>query len=236
MIDQNKFLEVLKDIMEAAKKHDNEITKDEISTLLGDITLSQEQMDSVYQYLAENRIRVKGVVSLEQEESEEDSMYLKMYMKELGAVKALSAEEKLVLLEKYAEGSTEAKDKLLEASLHDVVSIAKKHRNKGVSIEDLIQEGNIGLLRGLSQLPEEKEKITKSYLKDAIQSAVLEALEERNHEVEQERAVVAKANLIHEAMRQLTEDMGGIPTAEELAEYTKLDLDEIRDILELSVE
>ena len=153
MIEQGKFLEMLKEIMEVARVQENRISKEELAKLLGDVELSEEQLESVYAYLAENRIQVEGFVYVppkkeveipeEEKVSEEDSIFLKMYKEELQEVEHLSKEEKELFIQELAAGNDSNKQHLINGFLHDVITIVQKYKNKGVRVEDLIQEGNM---------------------------------------------------------------------------------------------
>lgn len=244
MIDQGKFLEMLKEIMEIAKVQENRISKEELAKLLGEVELSDEQYQSVYAYLAENRIEVEGYIYVppkkeieipeEEKVTEEDSIYLKMYKEELQEVEHLTKEEKEVFLRELASGNEQNKQKLINGFLHDVITIVQKYKNKGARIEDLIQEGNMGLVMAVEALKDMEEAVEEEYLLTVIEDAMIAAIDEETNEESEEDTIVAKANLIREAAKYLENDMGRAPAVSELQEYTKMSPDEIRDILNLS--
>lgn len=244
MIEQGKFLEMLQEIMEVAKVQENRISKEELAKLLGDVELSKEQYESVYAYLAENRIQVEGYIYVppkkeneipeEEKVTEEDSIYLRMYKEELQEVEHLSKEEKEVLLGELIEGNEHNKQKLINGFLHDVITIVQKYKNKGVRVEDLIQEGNMGLIMAVNSLSGIEEAAEEAYLLKLIEEAIVAAIDEETNEESEEDTIVAKANLIREAAKYMEEDMARAPSVSELQEYTKMSQDEIRDILNLS--
>lgn len=244
MIEQEKFLEMLKEIMEVAKVQGNRISKDELARLLGDVELSEEQFESVYAYLAENKIEVDGFVYVppkkevpeEEKVSKEDSIYLKMYKEELQEVEQLTKKEKEEILRELVAGEERNKQRLLNGFLHDVITIVQKYKNKGVRVEDLIQEGNMGLVMAVSELEGRMEALEESYLLDVIEHAIVTAIDEASTEESEEDAIVAKANLIREAAKYLEEDLGKVPSVQALEDYTKISQEEIRDILNLSKE
>lgn len=246
MIEQGKFLEMLKEIMEVAKVQDNRISKEELAKLLGDVELSEAQFESIYAYLAENKIEVDGFVYVppkkeveipeEEKVNEEDSIYLKMYKEELQEVEHLSKEEKEKFLAELVAGDEKNKQRLMNGYLHDVITIVQKYKNKGVRIEDLIQEGNMGLVMAVEELEGRMEALEESYLLDVIEHAIVAAIDEEANEESEEDTIVAKANLIREAAKYMEEDLGRAPSVQELEDYTKISQDEIRDILNLSKE
>lgn len=246
MIEQGKFLEMLREIMEVARVQNNRISKDELSRLLGEVSLSEEQFESVYAYLAENKIEVEGFVYIppkreveipeEEKVTKEDSIYLKMYKEELQEVEYLTKEEKEELLRELTAGEESNKQRLINGFLHDVLTIVQKHKNKGVTVEDLIQEGNISLVLAVNGLEELEEAVEEEYILTAIEDGIIAAIDEIKNEETEEDTIVAKANLIREAAKYLEEDFGRVPSVQELQEYTKIPQDEIRDILDLSKE
>lgn len=241
MIDQVKFLEMLKEIMEVARVQDNTITKQELEGLMGDVKLSDEQLESVYAYLAENKIEVAGFVytppkaEIPEEEkiSEEDSIFLKMYKEDLQEVERLDDNEKAALLKELLLGNEDVKERILNGYLHEVIKVVQKHKNKGVKVEDLIQEGNLGLMTALQNVPDSFDE-DSDFLVTAIEDAIIAAIDENSEDSSSENTIVAKANLIREAAKYLEEDLGRAPGYAELSEYTKISKDEIRDILNLA--
>lgn len=245
MIEQGKFLEMLKEIMEIAKVQNNRISKDELAKLLGEVELSEEQLQAVYAYLAENRIEVEGFVYIppkkeveipeEEKVTEEDFKFLKMYKEELQDVERLDQVEKERYLKEATMGNEESKQHLMNGYLHDVITIVQKYKNKGVTVEDLIQEGNMGLIMAVNALPS-AEEVTEEYIINAIEQSIIASIDEIANEESEEDTIVAKANLIREAAKYLEEDYGHAPSVEELEKYTKISQTEICDILNLSKE
>lgn len=243
MIEQGKFLEMLKEIMEVASVQDNRISKEELANMLEGVELSGEQYQAVYAYLAENRIEVEGYLYIppkkeveipeEEKVSKEDSVYLKMYKEELQKIEHLDKEEKEALLCEVAAGKKDNLQRLMNAYLHDVLSIVQKYKNKGVRVEDLIQEGNMGLLVAVENLAQQEE-ISDDYLQKAVEDAIITAIDIIKNKESEENTIVAKANLIREAAKYLEEINGRTPSIIDLEEYTKMPQEEIRDILNLS--
>ncbi|MSS63460.1 RNA polymerase sigma factor region1.1 domain-containing protein [Velocimicrobium porci] len=253
MLDKGKFIEMLTSIVEIAKTQENTISQDEIKQYFSDIELEEEHYDHIYQYLSENNIKVKGFLYVpkqqgaeekEQEDSEEskeieskNSIYLNMYLQELADIEALEEQEEIELLMALINGEEYAKKRLTEGWLIKVVELAKNYKDKNVLIEDLIQEGNIGLLGGIESLCGKKEAIDGAlYLKESVLLAMEHMIDESMTENDWESTVLAKTNLISEAAKFLAEDLGRVATLKELADYTKIEENEIKDILNLSLD
>lgn len=244
MLDKIKFMEMLQDLKEIAATQGNLLSEQEIREYFSEMELLDEHYRHIYTYLAENRIEVEGQpvkqerkTEKEDEFKEEDSIFLKMYLKELRTLEKLTAEEEFILLREAKDQIPGARDRLIHNWLPKVVRLAKQYKNHGVCLEDLIQEGNIGLLSGVEGLAVLEDSVDlKKYLKQSIVQAMEEIIDAVIGEDNLENTIIGKSNLLEEASVHLAEDLGRVATLEELAEYTKLDLDEINDIRTLSLE
>lgn len=260
MLDKGKFMELLASIVEIAKTQENTITQDEIKQYFKDMKLQEEQYDHIYEYLAANEIKVKGFLNSkikiddesekldkESENEEKDSIYLEMYLEELKEIEQLEKQEETKLLMDLINGQEYAKKRLIEGWLIKVVEIAKGYKekialdkmplNKNVLIEDLIQEGNIGLLSGVEGIFGKKEMLDgPQYLKESILFAMEQMIDNNMAEDDWEHTVLAKTNLINEAVSYLAEELGRVATLEELSDFTKLSVEEIEDIRTLSLD
>ncbi len=246
MLDKMKFLEMLTSIVEIAKTQENTITQDEIKSYFNGMELEAEHYDHIYAYLAENQIKVKGFLytpkgkeaeDIEQPQSKEDSKFLKMYLEDLASLTRLSDGEEEVFLKQLISGEESVQKALMEHWLFKVVDIARTYEGKGALLEDLIQEGNMGLLTGLQELLGRKDNIDGAeYLKESIEKAMIDYIDELNDGDDWSNAVVAKTNLLSEAARYLAEELGRVATIKELSEYTKISEEEIEDILTLSLD
>lgn len=250
MADKIKFMEMLKDIKELAVTQNNELSQEEIQNFFEDMTLKEEDYQHIYSYLSENRIKVKGFLYKPdgkeagdwEEDSFEalnqtDSVYLKMYLKELKQLGRVTKEEEALLYDRAARREEEAKKDLVNAWLPKVVRMARRYKNQGVLLEDLIQEGNIGLLNAVERFYELGElKNPEKYLKQEIKQVMERALEESIGGDTLENTIIGRSNLIYEASKALAEDLGRTATIEELSGYTRLSEEEIEDILKLSLD
>ena len=251
MLDRSKFMEMLQSITEVAKVQDNRLTKEEIADYFSEMELEEAHFQHIYQYLGENGITVPGflykkveeaeVEEVEQgqknEEEEKKSPVLSMYMEELSSLETISEQEKTPLFLGVRNGDEEAKKRLFEGYLPVVVELANKYKGKGMLIEDLIQEGNLGLFEALEKVGEISNiDDADTFIVESIRQAMVEVVDEEIGENDWEETVLAKTGLISEAAKYLAEDMGRVATVKELAEFTKLTEEEITDILQLSLD
>ncbi|MFA9462838.1 MAG: sigma factor [Velocimicrobium sp.] len=244
MLDRTKFLEMLRDLKDIAATQGNALTQKEMKEYFNEMDLSEEHYQHIYNYLAENQIEIDGfegkkVVEVEKDEpmSEADSIYLKMYLKELRMLDKLTKEEESLLLQEVKMEKPGAKERFIHDWLPKVVRIARMYKNQGVLLEDLIQEGNIGLLSGIDTIVSLEDTVNvDGYLKNVIRKAVEASLLENESEEDLENALLGRINLIDEATKYLARELGRVATIDELAEYTKLSVEEITDIQALSLD
>lgn len=250
MVDKIKFMEMLGEIKELAVTQNNELTQEEIQNYFEDMSLEPEHYQHIYAYLSENRIRVKGFLKRSSKEevrdleeaspeslNQTDSVYLKMYLKELRQLGRATKEEEALLYERAVRREEGAKKELVSAWLFKVVRMARRYKNQGVLLEDLIQEGNIGLLNAVESFYASKEEASpEKYIKEQVKQAMEGILEESFGQDTLENTVIGRSNLINEASRALAEDLGRVATMEELSDYTRLSKEEIEDILKLSLD
>ena len=167
-----KFLEKLKELIPYAKRKKGVLEEQEINDFFGDIELNEEQIEKIYDYLEENNIDV--LRKMDDDDVPDDDLLLddtedletidlsvpegvsiedpvRMYLKEIGKVPLLSAEEEIELAQRMEDGDQEAKKRLAEANLRLVVSIAKRYVGRGMLFLDLIQEGNLGLIKAVEK-------------------------------------------------------------------------------------
>lgn len=247
MLEKGKFMEMLSSMVEIAKTQDDCLTMDEIKDYFKEIELSKEQMDAVYAYLAENKVTVKGFTyvppaqektqKVDDKENSKDSVYLNMYLKDLAGIVPEAPGELSGLYARLRGKEAEVKSRLTELWLKKVVKLARGYQNQGVFLEDLIQEGNMGLLAGLQELMIMEEAIDmEEYLKEYVCQTMENLIDETMGKEDLENTILAKTNLLHEATKLLAEDLGRVATVAELSEYTKIPAEEIEDILTLSLD
>lgn len=264
MIDKIKFIETLKLMTEIAKSQQNYLTEEEIKIYFGDMELNEQHYKHIYQYLGENKITVEGftyqpvtVNEVHQESndrqentqkieetkqtveeiSQEDSLYLKMYLEDISSYSPINLEGMQDAFKKLKKGDTKVKQSILEGYLYHIVEIAKGYQNKGILLQDLIQEGNIGLLQALEEVTSiENPQKADDFIREVIKSSMEAVINQDIEDTDWEYTVIAKTNLISEAAKYLAEDFGRVATMKELSEYSKIPEDEIKDILQLSLD
>lgn len=264
MEDQTKFLEVLDELRRIAKSQGNKLSKEEIRQYLNDMGLSEAQFMAVYQYLGAHRIVVEGYSPLKGQaharvasktpsvekkgsqgtQAERNRM---LYRREVAALGNRDEEVHNQRIEAYLEGDISLRNEIVEAQLKNVVEQVVKYRKRNVPEEEIIAEGNLALLNEIYLLEENREQFRKAdgtmdvaAFKKALEDGITCAMEAFIDEVtlfkDREETILARVNLLYEATKYLAEEYGRIPTEEELAGYTRLDLIEIRDIRGLSKE
>lgn len=244
MLDRGHFLEMLSDIKDIAEAQDNVLSQKEIQEFFGSEELSKEQLDLVYQYLEGEKIHVDGYdyqsasdtkAATKAKQESLSSACISTYFEELGRIAAMDSREEDQLYLAVRSGDAKAKERLIEGWLPRIADYAKRYKDKGALQEDLIQQGNIGLLMGVELLMEQREvSIFREFLEENILKAMEDYIDEMMVQDDGAKTVVAKRNLLYEATKYLCEDLGRTPTEQELAEYTHLKMEEITDILEIS--
>ena len=152
---------------------------------------------------------------------------VRMYLKEIGQVKLLTAEEETELAKRVAEGDKEAKDKLTEANLRLVVSIAKKYSGRGLHILDLIQEGNTGLIRAVDKFDHTKGNKFSTYATWWIRQAITRAIADQARTIRVPVHMVEVINKATRCNRKLVQELGREPTMEEIAKELNLPVEKI---------
>lgn len=257
MEDQNKFLELLEDIKKIAKAQNNRFTKQEIKNYLNDMELSEMQWKAVYQYLGTNHIQVEdyhyvpetiageeAVSNVEKgAERAEKNRYL--YQMELQQMSSDRMDVPMQEIGCFLRGDKQYRERIIESRLHQVVEIAERYVERSVPLEELIAEGNLGLLYGIRTIERNPGRYLMadgsvhiqafySTLERAVIQAIEQMIDEETESKDQEHAMLAKTNLLHEAAKYMTGEIGRVPTIEELSEYTKISREEIHQIMGLS--
>ena len=159
-----------------------------------------------------------------------------MYLKEIGKVPLLSAEEEVDLAKRMAEGDEDAKKRLAEANLRLVVSIAKRYVGRGMLFLDLIQEGNLGLIKAVEKFDYEKGFKFSTYATWWIRQAITRAIADQARTIRIPVHMVETINKLIRVSRQLLQELGREPTPEEIAEELDMPVDRVREILKISQE
>ncbi len=256
---QAKFEERLKELLNAAKKKKNVLEYQEISDFFTDMTLGEEQFDRILETLEQNNVDVlriteeddvddEEIILTEEDEVDVENIDLsvpdgisiedpvRMYLKEIGKVPLLSAEEEIELAKKMEMGDEDAKKRLAEANLRLVVSIAKRYVGRGMLFLDLIQEGNLGLIKAVEKFDYRKGYKFSTYATWWIRQAITRAIADQARTIRIPVHMVETINKLIRVSRQLLQELVREPTPEEIAEEMNMPVDRVREILKISQE
>ena len=245
-----KKAEITLKIIEKGKKNEF-LTYNEINSAYEGIEITPEELEKLYDVLESEKI--EGVedmdkeledIEVSKEELEDLSVpegisiddHVKMYLKEIGRVNLLSAEEEMDLAERMSKGDEEAKKKLAEANLRLVVSIAKRYVGRGMMFLDLIQEGNLGLIRAVDKFDYTKGYKFSTYATWWIRQAITRAIADQARTIRIPVHMVETINKLVRVSRQLVQELGREPTPDELAKGLNKSVEKVREISKISQE
>ena len=261
-----KFEEKLNTLVGIGKKKKNILELQEINDIFSDMELEAEQMDKIFEYLEAQGIdilRIPEEVEIEDLSDDIDLMLVteeddvevdmekidlsvpdgisiedpvRMYLKEIGKVPLLSADEEIVLAKRMAEGDEEAKKRLAEANLRLVVSIAKRYVGRGMLFLDLIQEGNLGLIKAVEKFDYQKGFKFSTYATWWIRQAITRAIADQARTIRIPVHMVETINKLIRVSRQLLQELGREPMPEEIAKEMDMPVERVREILKISQE
>ena len=264
-MNMGKFSEKLVGLLELAKKKKNVLEYQEISDYFKDQPLDAEQMDKIFDFLEASGVDVLRITENSADDlmldddmdidglddEEEVELYkidlsvpegvsiedpVRMYLKEIGKVPLLSAEEEIELAKKMEQGDENAKKRLAEANLRLVVSIAKRYVGRGMLFLDLIQEGNLGLIKAVEKFDYRKGYKFSTYATWWIRQAITRAIADQARTIRIPVHMVETINKLIRVSRQLLQELGREPTPEEIAEEMDMPVDRVREILKISQE
>ena len=261
-----KLGEKLKQLVAHGKKNKSILELQEINDFFSDMELDAEQMEKVYEYLEANHIdvlRVSGdgdgieelddvddsdIILTDEDDVDMEKIDLsvpdgisiedpvRMYLKEIGKVPLLSADEEVELAKRMAEGDEDAKKRLAEANLRLVVSIAKRYVGRGMLFLDLIQEGNLGLIKAVEKFDYHKGFKFSTYATWWIRQAITRAIADQARTIRIPVHMVETINKLIRVSRQLLQELGREPTPEEIAAELDMPVERVREILKISQE
>ena len=255
-----KFLEKMKELLALGKKKKSILDIQEINDFFSDMELNAEQMEKVFDYLEANNIdvlRISGdpdddvdmdVIISEEDDVDVENIDLsvpegvsiedpvRMYLKEIGKVPLLSAEREIELAKRMEEGDEDAKKELAEANPRLVVSIAKRYVGRGMLFLDLIQEGNLGLIKAVEKFDYHKGYKFSTYATWWIRQAITRAIADQARTIRIPVHMVETINKLIRVSRQLLQELGREPLPEEIAKELDMPVERVREILKISQE
>ena len=260
-MDENivKFQEKLRELVSLGKKKKGILEIQEINDFFSDMELDSDQMEKVFDYLEANNVDVlrisnddddipDDIVMSDEDDIDVEKIDLsvpdgisiedpvRMYLKEIGKVPLLSADEEVELAKRMAEGDEEAKKRLAEANLRLVVSIAKRYVGRGMLFLDLIQDGNLGLIKAVEKFDYHKGFKFSTYATWWIRQAITRAIADQARTIRIPVHMVETINKLIRVSRQLLQELGREPTPEEIAAELDMPVERVREILKISQE
>jgi RNA polymerase primary sigma factor len=261
-----KFGDKLGELLEVAKKKKNVLEYQEINDFFQEIEVNVEEFEMVLDFLEEHNIDILKITGddepdkelIDEEDKLETAEELKdieidkidlsvpegistddpvrMYLKEIGKVPLLTAEEETELARRMEEGDEAAKRQLAEANLRLVVSIAKRYVGRGMLFLDLIQEGNLGLIKAVEKFDYSKGFKFSTYATWWIRQAITRAIADQARTIRIPVHMVETINKLIRVSRQLLQELGREPTPEEISEIMEIPVERVREILKISQE
>ena len=255
-MDENilKFTERLKELLVFAEKKKNVLEFQEVNNFFADMELDPQRIEKIYDFLDKHNVDVLRI----SEEDEEDIILdedeeiepidltipeginiedpVRMYLKEIGKVPLLNADEEIELARKMENGDDYAKKRLAEANLRLVVSIAKRYVGRGMLFLDLIQEGNLGLIKAVEKFDYRKGYKFSTYATWWIRQAITRAIADQARTIRIPVHMVETINKLTRVQRQLLQELGREPLPEEISEVMNLPVERVREIQKISQE
>ena len=259
---QEEFMRKIGDLIAAGKQKKGVLEESEIRAEFRNLKLTDDQYELIVRVLEKNDIDVLQVVEDDDTELHDDDIDMidensedepdlldlsipdsiniedpvRMYLKEIGKVPLLTAEEEIELAKRMENGDEEAKKRLAEANLRLVVSIAKRYVGRGMLFLDLIQEGNLGLIKAVEKFDYNKGFKFSTYATWWIRQAITRAIADQARTIRIPVHMVETINKLVRVSRQLLQELGREPTPEEIAERMEIPVERVREILKISQE
>lgn len=239
---------ILRELIERGKSK-GMLTYKEIMDAFEDIELEPDQIEKIYESMDSMGIDVVGDIESEMQEIQADEEIdlslpegiaiddpVRMYLKEIGKVPLLSADEEINLAQRMENGDEEAKRRLAEANLRLVVSIAKRYVGRGMLFLDLIQEGNLGLIKAVEKFDYKKGYKFSTYATWWIRQAITRAIADQARTIRIPVHMVETINKLIRVTRQMLQELGREPLPEEIAKEMGMSVDKVREIMKISQE
>ncbi len=241
-ISEQQLKIVLDDFLVFCKTKNNNITSDDMFDRLERLDLTADQIDYVYKVLAENNVNIDTELNAEKDRDLFDQIInevniedpVKMYLKDIGKVPLLLPEDEVELAQKMVSGDEEAKRRLSEANLRLVVSIAKRYVGRGMLFLDLIQEGNLGLMKAVEKFDHTKGFKFSTYATWWIRQAITRAIADQARTIRIPVHMVETINKQIRVSRMLLQEYGREPTPEEIAEKMGISEERVMEIQKIA--
>ena len=260
-----KFSERLRELLEYAKKKKNVLEYEEINDFFAEMDIDADKIEKIYEFLETHNVDVLRVPELDEAdetdevdendlaiiEAEEEDLSkidltvpegigtedpVRMYLKEIGKVPLLNADEEIGLAQRMEQGDHSARKRLAEANLRLVVSIAKRYVGRGMQFLDLIQEGNLGLIKAVEKFDYRKGYKFSTYATWWIRQAITRAIADQARTIRIPVHMVETINKLIRVQRQLLQELGREPFPEEIAKEMNMPVERVREIQKISQE
>jgi RNA polymerase primary sigma factor len=252
------FMKQVDELVEIAKKNNSVIEYETILEKIPEVKTDGEKYDKIISYMYSLNIDIiktepddEDILIMEVDDDEQDEEIdiridevesiniddpVRMYLKEIGKVPLLSGDEEIELAKRMEQGDEEAKQKLIESNLRLVVSIAKRYVSRGMLFLDLIQEGNLGLIKAVEKFDYRKGYKFSTYATWWIRQAITRSIADQGRTIRIPVHMVETINRVVKISRQLVQKLGREPSADEIAEVAQMPVDKVREIMKLSQE
>ena len=213
------------------------LTIEEMQDCLKNMNFNQEQLGMISAYLTGKGIHVEGAELPEEEQkpyTEEEEEFLVQYRKELKSARRQPEDRLEILWQQVKQGERAARELLAEHYMEKVLAVAEEYAHQGILIQDLVQEGSLGLLMGLNSFGQPEDPEPEEHLEREIRKSIRQAMEEQNGESSVGEEVTRKLNRLADSITELTEDLGRQITPDELSVYLEMPLEEIEDLLRIA--
>ena len=235
MDEKKYFIDQMDSLIKYGRANNNLVTSEDVASYFSKINLPDEKLQLIYNFLFDAKIGVDEPINPEDNLEDEDKDFLEMYLEELDEIEQISDDERIALLDKYLNGDVSVQNSLIESYLRDVVETAKLYAGTGVSIEDLIGEGNVALTVMIGNLsPSESPKEADEAINEAVMSAMEELTYEDNNEAQKADNWADDANQVLDKAKELAETLGRNVTIAELCEFGEFEEEFVKNVLEIT--
>ena len=255
---KDDFLTKLEGLLQIAKKNKDVIESDKLNDYFKSLNIDASHYEKIYDYLESNGVTIMNINYMDDDlfddslpEVDDDADLdigdditlsimsddpVKIYLKEIGNYPLLSMEEEVELAKKIAQGDQDASDRLTESNLRLVVSIAKKYVGRGLSFLDLIQEGNLGLIKAVDKFDYTKGYKFSTYATWWIRQAITRSIADQSRTIRIPVHMSEVINKAYRVSRSLLQELGREPTEEEIAAEMNLPVEKVREIMKISAD